>query len=115
MSCRGAEASEEAKRSPSRRRRREDSRDWSPSQRKPHDWNVESMKITADDAAALTFGAGGRTVERIQRVSEAQVELLDKDLILEVRGTDLQRRRAKKYANIDTWWHFHVCAPRSEA
>lgn len=31
-------------------------------------------KISADDAAALTFGAGGRTVERIQRVSEAEVE-----------------------------------------
>ncbi|CAE7035043.1 unnamed protein product, partial [Symbiodinium natans] len=57
-------------------------------------------RITADDAAALTFGAGGRTVERIARVSEAEVELLDKDLVLEMRGTDLQRRRAKKYANI---------------
>eukprot|EP00435_Cladocopium_sp_Y103_P041622 s556_g11.t1 len=54
-----------------------------------------SRKISADDAAALTFGAGGRTVERIQRVSEAEVELLDKELILEVRGTELQRRRAK--------------------
>ncbi|OLP74228.1 hypothetical protein AK812_SmicGene46298 [Symbiodinium microadriaticum] len=87
-------------RSGSRRRRRDNSRDGSPSQRKPNDWNVESMRITADDAAALTFGAGGRTVERIARVSEAEVELLDKDLVLEMRGTDLQRRRAKKYANI---------------
>lgn len=33
-------------------------------------------KISADDAAALTFGAGGRTAERIQRVSEAEVESL---------------------------------------
>eukprot|EP00437_Effrenium_voratum_P024042 CAMPEP_0181403092 /NCGR_PEP_ID=MMETSP1110-20121109/3520_1 /TAXON_ID=174948 /ORGANISM="Symbiodinium sp., Strain CCMP421" /LENGTH=673 /DNA_ID=CAMNT_0023525347 /DNA_START=29 /DNA_END=2050 /DNA_ORIENTATION=- len=87
-------------RSGSRRRRRDNSRDGSPSQRKPNDWDVESMRITADDAAALTFGAGGRTVERIARVSEAEVELLDKDLVLEMRGTDLQRRRAKKYANI---------------
>mmetsp|Transcript_43042 Transcript_43042/g.100245 ORF Transcript_43042/g.100245 Transcript_43042/m.100245 type:complete len:671 (+) Transcript_43042:38-2050(+) len=87
-------------RSGSRRRKRENSRDVSPSQRKPKDWNIDAMKVTADDAAALTFGAGGRTVERIARVSEAEVELLDKELILEVRGTDLQRRRAKKYANI---------------
>ncbi|CAE7158191.1 unnamed protein product [Symbiodinium pilosum] len=87
-------------RSGSRRRRRDNSRDCSPGQRKPNDWNVESMRITADDAAALTFGAGGRTVERIARVSEAEVELLDKDLVLEMRGSDLQRRRAKKYANI---------------
>eukprot|EP00434_Breviolum_minutum_P023032 symbB.v1.2.020322.t1/scaffold1699.1/size108456/7 len=93
-----AKAQKEAKKSP--RRRRDDSRDLSPSQMRPIDWTVDSMKISADDAAALTFGAGGRTVERIQRVSEAEVELLDKELILEVRGTDKQRRRAKKYANI---------------
>lgn len=95
------DAKAKAKGSPERnRRRRDDSRDLSPGSYKPRDWNVDSMKISADDAAALTFGAGGRTVERIQRVSEAEVELLDKELILEVRGTELQRRRAKKYANI---------------
>ncbi|CAJ1425689.1 unnamed protein product [Effrenium voratum] len=97
-----AKKEKEARRSRSgdKRRRRDDSRDDSPGSRKPIDWSVDAVKITADDAAALTFGAGGRTVERIQRVSEAEVELLDKELILEVRGTPLQRRRAKKYANI---------------
>jgi len=61
---------------------------------------VEIMKITADDAAALTFGAGGRTTERIARVADAEVELLDKELVLEVRGSEVQRRRAIKYAGI---------------
>eukprot|EP00931_Biecheleriopsis_adriatica_P086504 TRINITY_DN61167_c0_g1_i1.p1 TRINITY_DN61167_c0_g1~~TRINITY_DN61167_c0_g1_i1.p1 ORF type:complete len:682 (-),score=120.89 TRINITY_DN61167_c0_g1_i1:29-2050(-) len=97
---------EEKKRSRSRgrdsrsqsRRRGSDARQDSP--KKPNDWDVDSMKLTPDDAAALTFGAGGRTTERISRVSEAEVELLDKELVLEVRGTELQRRRAKKYANI---------------
>ena len=45
--------------------------------------NLNPRKISADDAAALTFGAGGRTVERIQRVSEAEVEHL---WLAELRG-----------------------------
>ena len=56
---------------------------------------MESWKISADDAAALSFGAGGRTVERIQRVSEAEVELIERELTLVVQGTQLQRRRAR--------------------
>ena len=147
---------QEAQRSPSsKRRRRDDSRDLSPSQRKPQaprlplkekpvvrtgTWNPGPLalrfacfpgletpvlppfsngfsrfpiifgwpsgpftphpgclrKISADDAAALTFGAGGRTVERIQRVSEAEVELVEKELTLVVQGTNLQRRRARR-------------------
>jgi len=55
------------------------------------------MKITDDDAA-FVLGKGGKTKEKIARVSEAEIELFERDLILEFRGSKLQRRRAKKYA-----------------
>ncbi|CAE8611353.1 unnamed protein product [Polarella glacialis] len=99
----------ERSRSRSRSRGNKDSRsasrgraeERSPSKpKKPADWSVDTVKISADDAAALTFGAGGRTTERIARVSEAEVELMDKELVLEIRGTVIQRRRARKYAGI---------------
>merc|ERR1719189_2277110 len=55
------------------------------------------MKITDDDAAFI-LGKGGKTKEKVARVAEAEIELFERDLILEIRGTKLQRRRAKKYA-----------------
>jgi len=55
------------------------------------------MKISNDDAAFI-LGKGGKTKEKVSRVSEAEIELFERDLILEIRGTKLQRRRAKKYA-----------------
>lgn len=55
------------------------------------------MKITDDDAAFI-LGKGGKTKEKVARVSECEIELFERDLILELRGTKLQRRRAKKYA-----------------
>jgi len=55
------------------------------------------MKISDDDAAFI-LGKGGKTKEKVSRVSEAEIELFERDLILEIRGTKLQRRRAKKYA-----------------
>lgn len=55
------------------------------------------MKITDDDAAFI-LGKGGKTKEKIARVSEAEIELFERDLILEIRGSKMQRRRAKKYA-----------------
>lgn len=54
------------------------------------------MKITDDDAA-FVLGKGGKTKEKIARVSEAEIELFEKDLVLEIRGSKLQRRRARKY------------------
>jgi len=54
------------------------------------------MKITDDDAAFI-LGKGGKTKEKISRVSEAEIELFERDLILEIRGSKIQRRRAKKY------------------
>ncbi|CAJ1426831.1 unnamed protein product [Effrenium voratum] len=55
------------------------------------------MKITDDDAAFI-LGKGGKTKEKIARVSEAEIELFERDLVLEIRGSKMQRRRAKKYA-----------------
>jgi len=83
-----------------RSRDRKDSR--SPSRngdakRKPDDYGVDTMKITDDDAAFI-LGKGGKTKEKISRVSQAEIELFERDLILEIRGSKLQRRRAKKYA-----------------
>jgi len=82
--------------------RRSDSRGDSdqegPSRRKkPDDYGVDTLKITDDDAAFI-LGKGGKTKEKIARVSEAEIELFERDLILEIRGSKLQRRRAKKYA-----------------
>jgi len=81
--------------------RRKDSR--SPSKEKdsgnkrPEDYGVDTIKITDDDAAFI-LGKGGKTKEKIARVAEAEIELFERDLILELRGSKLQRRRAKKYA-----------------
>merc|ERR1719384_2978675 len=84
------------------RSRKKDSR--SPSEgegggraKKPDDYGVDTMKITDDDAAFI-LGKGGKTKEKISRVSEAEIELFERDLILEIRGSKMQRRRAKKYA-----------------
>lgn len=74
---------------------RKDSR--SPSRnKKPEDYGVDTMKITDDDAAFI-LGKGGKTKEKISKVSGAEIELFERDLILEIRGPKLIRRRAKKY------------------
>jgi len=54
------------------------------------------MKITDDDAA-FVLGKGGKTKDKIAKVSEAEIELFERDLVLEIRGSKIQRRRAKKY------------------
>jgi len=64
--------------------------------KKPDDYGVDTMKITDDDAAFI-LGKGGKTKEKIARVSVAEIELFERDLILEIRGSKMQRRRAKKY------------------
>mmetsp|Transcript_69159 Transcript_69159/g.165842 ORF Transcript_69159/g.165842 Transcript_69159/m.165842 type:complete len:624 (+) Transcript_69159:115-1986(+) len=65
--------------------------------RKPDDYGVETLKITDDDAAFI-LGKGGKTKEKIARVADAEIELFERDLLLEIRGSKIQRRRAKKYA-----------------
>lgn len=82
------------------RARKKDSRSRSKSQgktKRPDDYGVDSMKITDDDAAFI-LGKGGRTKDKIARVSGAEIELFERDLVLEIRGSKLQRRRAKKYS-----------------
>jgi len=88
--------SEKKDRSRSRKDSRSPSRDGG-RQKKPSDYGVDTMKITDDDAAFI-LGKGGKTKEKISRVSEAEIELFERDLILEIRGSKMQRRRAKKYA-----------------
>eukprot|EP00927_Polykrikos_kofoidii_P057306 TRINITY_DN51421_c0_g1_i1.p1 TRINITY_DN51421_c0_g1~~TRINITY_DN51421_c0_g1_i1.p1 ORF type:complete len:613 (-),score=95.09 TRINITY_DN51421_c0_g1_i1:365-2203(-) len=83
----------------SRSRKRSDSEDVRKDggkSRKPDDYGVDTLKITDDDAAFI-LGKGGKTKEKIARVSEAELELFERDLILELRGSKLQRRRARKY------------------
>lgn len=82
------------------RSRKKDSRSRSKSQgktKRPDDYGVDSMKITDDDAAFI-LGKGGRTKDKIARVSGAEIELFERDSVLEIRGSKLQRRRAKKYS-----------------
>lgn len=55
------------------------------------------MKITDDDAAFI-LGKGGKTKEKVARVACAEIELFERDLILEFRGSKQNRRRAQKYA-----------------
>ncbi|CAE7037837.1 FUBP3 [Symbiodinium natans] len=83
------------------RSRKKDSRSRSRSEqarpKRPDDYGVDTMKITDDDAAFI-LGKGGKTKEKIARVSGAEIELFERDLVLEIRGSKKERRRAKKYA-----------------
>eukprot|EP00756_Hemistasia_phaeocysticola_P017356 Hpha_TRINITY_DN15533_c3_g3::TRINITY_DN15533_c3_g3_i1::g.105241::m.105241 len=55
----------------------------------------ERIKV-GDDDAAFILGRGGKTKEKLARVSGAELELHN-DQTLEIYGTDLQRRKARKY------------------
>jgi len=57
---------------------------------------VDTLKISNDDAAFI-LGKNGKTKEKIARVSGADLDLFEHSLTLEIRGTDEERRRAKKY------------------
>jgi len=57
---------------------------------------VDVLKISNDDAAFI-LGKSGRTKEKIARVSGAELDLFEQSLTLEIRGSDAERRRAKKY------------------
>lgn len=56
---------------------------------------VDVLKITNDDAA-FVLGKNGKTKEKIARVSGAELDLFEHSLMLEIRGTDEERKRAKK-------------------
>jgi len=66
-------------------------------QGKPEDFSVETLKMTDGDAAFL-LGKGGKTKHKIAKVSKAELELYERDLTLEIRGNEKQRRAARKYA-----------------
>ena len=55
---------------------------------------VDTLKLTDGDAAFL-LGKGGKTKAKLARVSQADLELFERDLILEIRGSrreDVKRR-----------------------
>jgi len=79
------------------RSRRSDSRAGGGKSKKPDDYGTDTIKITDDDAAFI-LGKGGKTKEKIAKVSEAEIELFERDLVLEFRGSKLQRKRARKYS-----------------
>ena len=57
---------------------------------------VDVLKISNEDAA-FVLGKNGKTKEKIARVSGAELDLFEQSLQLEIRGTDEERKRAKKY------------------
>jgi rRNA processing protein Krr1/Pno1 len=57
---------------------------------------VDVLNISNDDAAFI-LGKNGKTKEKIARVSGADLDLYEQNLTLEIRGSDAERRRAKKY------------------
>ncbi|CAK0835864.1 unnamed protein product [Prorocentrum cordatum] len=94
---RGRGRDDDRSRSRQRSRSRSRSEDRGGRNKKPDDYGVESIKITDDDAAFI-LGKGGKTKEKIARVADCEIELFERDLILEFRGSKMQRRRGKKYA-----------------
>ena len=58
---------------------------------------VDVLKISNEDAA-FVLGKNGKTKEKIARVSGADLDLFEHSLTLEIRGSDDERKRAKKCA-----------------
>mmetsp|Transcript_65800 Transcript_65800/g.157238 ORF Transcript_65800/g.157238 Transcript_65800/m.157238 type:complete len:717 (-) Transcript_65800:5-2155(-) len=65
--------------------------------RKAKDYGVEMIYLSGNDAATLSMN--NRTLDKIARAADAEVELIELST-LEVRGSVTQRRRAKKYVDI---------------
>lgn len=64
---------------------------------RPHvEVQTETLNIEEDDAAFI-LGKGGKTKGKIERVSGAQIELIEEGPVLEVTGTDKQRVAAFRY------------------
>eukprot|EP00923_Selenidium_pygospionis_P031352 GHVN01055548.1.p1 GENE.GHVN01055548.1~~GHVN01055548.1.p1 ORF type:complete len:402 (+),score=52.66 GHVN01055548.1:84-1289(+) len=85
-----------------RKRGREDGsrgdREKSPSQNNPEESNIETIKISDEDASFI-LGAGGRTKRKLSRVSGADLSVTGKsgETILEIRGNKETRERTKLY------------------
>ena len=54
------------------------------------------VRVTAPDVGFL-LGKGGRTKEKLARVSGCQIEIREKQNVVEVYGSAQNRRRAEKY------------------
>ena len=59
---------------------------------------TERMTVTDSDAAFI-LGKGGKTKEKIARVSKCKLDLSERnrESVLEINGTENNRRRARKY------------------
>jgi rRNA processing protein Krr1/Pno1 len=57
---------------------------------------VDTLKISNDDAAFI-LGKGGKTKEKLARVSGARIELYERSHSIEIMGPPEARARAKKY------------------
>ncbi|KAK3270284.1 hypothetical protein CYMTET_21309 [Cymbomonas tetramitiformis] len=62
------------------------------------DWGVDYLTVSDSDAAFI-LGKGGRTKEKIARVSGAKLDMNEREgqSRLEIRGTALERRKTLKY------------------
>jgi len=59
---------------------------------------VTTIKVS-DAEAAFVKGKFGKTRDRLANVSGAQIDILERDLLVEIRGTPEQQKKAKKYVN----------------
>lgn len=60
------------------------------------DYGSETVKISPDEFASMAMGS--KVLDKVSRVSECEVHLKEKEMSLDLRGTPIQRRRARKYA-----------------
>lgn len=60
---------------------------------------AELMQLTSDDSAFI-LGRGGKTKHKIAKVSGAQLELHEHNNTIEIIGSELERRRARKYIEL---------------
>jgi len=61
--------------------------------------NADVLKVSEDDAAFI-LGRGGKTKQKIARVSGATVELHERSNTVEIFGGELERRKAYKYVEL---------------
>ncbi|CAK0850392.1 unnamed protein product, partial [Prorocentrum cordatum] len=60
---------------------------------------ADVLRVTEDDAAFI-LGRGGKTKQKIARVSQATLELHERNNTVEIFGTDEERRKARKYVEL---------------
>ena len=63
--------------------------------------DTETISCESDDAAFI-LGKGGMTKHKIANVSGAHIDLDEKNLVITIRGTEVQRQRAREYIGFVT-------------